>query len=175
MVKAIRAERPEALLLDGGDTWQGSLTALRTQGRDVVRAMNALGVEAMTSHWEFTLGLDRLTEIVENEIAFPFLGANIFDTEWDERAFEPYSFFERGGVKIAVMGCIVNGPGEMADADFGYVGSGPGRVSLYVGKEVLRWSRGDALNVPKIPCLPSSMPKPAAAEKLPRSMTPLDT
>ena len=38
-------------------------------------------------------------------------------------------------VKIAIMGCIVNGPGEMADADFGYVGSGPGKISLYVGKE----------------------------------------
>ena len=104
VVKAIRADRPEALLLDGGDTWQGSYTALQTNGQDVVNAMNALGVEAMTSHWEFTLGIDRLTEIVENELNFPFLGANIFDTEWDERAFEPYSMFERGGVQIAVIG-----------------------------------------------------------------------
>ncbi|NNU79253.1 thiosulfohydrolase SoxB [Halovulum dunhuangense] len=104
VVKAIRADRPDALLLDGGDTWQGSYTALRTDGRDVIRAMNLLGVEAMTSHWEFTLGIDRVTEIVENELDFPFLGANIFDTEWDERAYEPYRFFERGGVKIAVIG-----------------------------------------------------------------------
>ena len=58
----------------------------------------------MTSHWEFTLGLDRVTEIVENEIDFPFLGANIFDAEWDEPAYEPYKMFERGGVKIAVIG-----------------------------------------------------------------------
>ena len=42
------------------------------------------------------------------------------------------------GVKIAVMGCIVNGPGEMADADFGYVGSGPAKIDLYVGKERVR-------------------------------------
>lgn len=104
VVRAIRGERPEALLLDGGDTWQGSLTALRTQGADMVRAFNALGVEAMTSHWEFTLGLDRVTEIVENELAFPFLGANIFDAEWDEPAYEPMATFERGGARIAVIG-----------------------------------------------------------------------
>lgn len=104
IIKAIRAERPDALLLDGGDTWQGSLTALRTGGQDMVNAMNALGVEAMTSHWEFTLGIDRVTEIVENELNFPFLGANIFDTEWDERAYEPYKMFERSGTKIAVIG-----------------------------------------------------------------------
>ncbi|MEL6508789.1 MAG: thiosulfohydrolase SoxB [Pseudomonadota bacterium] len=104
VVKAIRADRPDALLLDGGDTWQGSYTALKTNGQDMVNAMNALGVDAMTSHWEFTLGIDRVTEIVENELNFPFLGANIFDTEWDERAYEPYQMFERGGVQIAVIG-----------------------------------------------------------------------
>ena len=42
------------------------------------------------------------------------------------------------GLKIAIMGCIVNGPGEMADADFGYVGSGPGKITLYKGKEVMK-------------------------------------
>ena len=104
VLKSIRADRPDALLLDGGDTWQGSLTALRTNGQDMVNAMNALGVDAMTSHWEFTLGIDRVTEIVENELNFPFLGANIFDNEWDEPAYEPYQMFERGGVQIAVIG-----------------------------------------------------------------------
>ncbi|MEE9388756.1 MAG: thiosulfohydrolase SoxB [Paracoccaceae bacterium] len=104
VVKAIRADRPDAIILDGGDTWQGSLTALRTEGQDMVDIMNLIGVEAMTSHWEFTLGIDRVTEIVENELNFPFLGANIFDTEWDEPAYEPYKWFERGGVKVAVIG-----------------------------------------------------------------------
>ena len=104
VLKSIRADRPDALLLDGGDTWQGSLTALRTNGQDMVNIFNALGTDAMTSHWEFTLGIDRVMEIVENELNFPFLGANIFDTEWDERAFEPYKMFERGGVQIAVIG-----------------------------------------------------------------------
>ncbi|MCL5778662.1 thiosulfohydrolase SoxB [Limibaculum sp. FT325] len=103
VVKAIRAERPEAIILDGGDTWQGSLTALRTNGQDMVDVMNKLGVEAMTSHWEFTLGIDRVTEIVDS-LPFPFLGANIFDAEWDEPAYEPYKIFERGGAKVAVIG-----------------------------------------------------------------------
>jgi sulfur-oxidizing protein SoxB len=80
------------------------LTALRTNGQDMVDVFNVLGADAMTSHWEFTLGIDRVMEIVENELNFPFLGANIFDTEWDERAFEPYKMFERGGVQIAVIG-----------------------------------------------------------------------
>ncbi|MGB5560436.1 MAG: thiosulfohydrolase SoxB [Paracoccaceae bacterium] len=103
VLNAIRADRPDALLLDGGDTWQGSYSALKSNGQDMVNVMNALGVEAMTSHWEFTLGIDRVTEIVES-LPFPFLGANIFDTEWDEPAYEPYKMFERGGVQIAVIG-----------------------------------------------------------------------
>ncbi len=104
VINAIRADRPDALLLDGGDTWQGSLTALRTNGQDMVNAMNLLGVDAMTAHWEFTLGIDRVTEIIENELNFPFLGANIFDAEWDEPVYEPYSMFERGGTQVAVIG-----------------------------------------------------------------------
>ncbi len=103
VLKAIRADRPDALLLDGGDTWQGSYSALQSNGQDMVNVMNALGVEAMTSHWEFTLGIDRVTEIVES-LPFPFLGANIFDAEWNEPAYEPYKMFERGGVQVAVIG-----------------------------------------------------------------------
>jgi len=104
VVKSIRLERPNALLLDGGDTWQGSYTALKTSGMDMVKAFNLLGVNAMTSHWEFTLGIERVMELVENHLNFPFLGANIFDTEWDERAFEPYTFTEQNGKKIAIIG-----------------------------------------------------------------------
>ncbi|MBL3607761.1 thiosulfohydrolase SoxB [Rhodovulum sulfidophilum] len=103
VIKAIRADRPEALLLDGGDTWHGSYTCLRSDAQDMVNAMNLLKPDAMTSHWEFTLGLDRVNEIVEG-LDFAFLGANIFDAEWDEPAYEPYRIFERGGAKIAVIG-----------------------------------------------------------------------
>lgn len=103
VINAIRSDRPDALLLDGGDTWQGSYTTHHTKGQDMVNVMNALKPDAMTSHWEFTLGIDRVTEIVET-LDFPFLGANIFDSEWDEPAYDPYKMFERGGVKIAVIG-----------------------------------------------------------------------
>ncbi len=103
VVKAIRAARPEAILLDGGDTWHGSYTSLQTRGQDMVDAMNLLGVEAMTSHWEWTYGTERVKEIVD-ALPFPFLGANIFDVEWDEPAFEPMAVFERGGARIAVIG-----------------------------------------------------------------------
>jgi len=103
VVKSIRAARPDSLLLDGGDTWHGSMTSLLTKGQDMVNVMNALGTEAMTSHWEWTFGTERVKEIVEG-LPFPFLGANIFDAEWDEPAFEPYKIFEKGGVRIAVIG-----------------------------------------------------------------------
>jgi len=103
VLKSIRADRPDALFLDGGDTWHGSMTALRTQGQDMVNVMNALKPDAMTSHWEFTYGIDRVTEIVD-ELPFPFLGANIFDSEWNEPAYDSHSIFERGGVKVAVIG-----------------------------------------------------------------------
>ena len=104
VLNSIRSSRPDALLLDGGDTWQGSYTSQMTAGMDMVNVFNKLKPDAMTSHWEFTLGIDRVNELVENHINFPFLGANIFDTEWDERAFDPYKFYDRGGVKIAVIG-----------------------------------------------------------------------
>ena len=105
VVKAIRADRPDAILLDGGDTWHGSYTCHHTQGQDMVNVMNALNTAAMTFHWEFTLGSDRVHEIIET-LPFPSLGQNIFDAEWDEPAeyFKPYTFFERGGSKIAVIG-----------------------------------------------------------------------
>ncbi len=106
VINAIRADRPDALLLDGGDTWHGSYTCYHTDGQDMVNVMNALKPDAMTFHWEFTLGTDRVTELVES-LPFAALGQNIFDVEWDEPLpdlFPPYKMFERGGVQIAVIG-----------------------------------------------------------------------
>lgn len=104
LVKAIRAEREgRTLLLDGGDAMQGSWVTLQRKGGDMVAALKALGVEAMTGHWEFTYGAERVKQIVD-ELGFPFLGGNVLDTEWEEPVFESTAFFERGGVKIAVIG-----------------------------------------------------------------------
>ena len=105
VINAIRADRPDAILLDGGDTWHGSYTCYKTNAQDMVNVMNALNPDAMTFHWEFTLGSERVQEIVEN-LPFAALGQNIFDAEWDEPAelFPPYKMFERGGTKIAVIG-----------------------------------------------------------------------
>ncbi len=105
VVKSIRAARPDALLLDGGDTWHGSYTCYQTEGQDMVNVMNALAPDAMTFHWEFTLGSDRVRELIEG-LPFAALGQNIFDAEWDEPAesFESYKMMEAGGVKIGVIG-----------------------------------------------------------------------
>ncbi|WP_428644297.1 thiosulfohydrolase SoxB [Roseibium sp.] len=104
IIKRIRSERGDnMLLLDGGDTWQGSYTSNKTLGEDMITVMNALEPDAMTGHWEFTYGTDRVKEAIE-ALPFPFLGSNIYDNEWDEPAFEAWKMFERGGAKVAVIG-----------------------------------------------------------------------
>jgi len=125
LVKAIRAERGDnMLLLDGGDTWHGSYTALETNGGDMASIMDLLETDAMASHWEFTLGQDRVQELVD-QIKPAFLANNIRDTEWEEPVFESTAFYERGGVKVAVIGqafpyCPVANPRYMMpDWSFG--------------------------------------------------------
>jgi sulfur-oxidizing protein SoxB len=104
IIKAIRAERPgRCLLLDGGDTWQGAWTNLQTKAADMVAVQKALGVDAMVGHWEFTYGADRVTELARG-LGFPFLAGNIQDREWNEDVFPTHAMFDRGGVKIAVIG-----------------------------------------------------------------------
>lgn len=104
IVKSVRAERADrVLMLDGGDTWQNSYTSMLTKGQDMVDCMALLKPDAMTGHWEFTLGTERVKEIVD-KLGFKFLAQNIRDTEWNEPAFEAMTTFERGGVKIAVIG-----------------------------------------------------------------------
>ncbi len=104
VIKSIRATREDKmLLLDVGDTWQGSYVSEKTHGGDMVEIMNTMKPDAMTAHWEFTHGQDRVQEIVDS-LPFAFLGSNIFDVEWEEPAFEHTKMFEKGGVKIAVVG-----------------------------------------------------------------------
>ena len=125
LIKATRAERPDnTILVDVGDTWQGSLTSLKTRGEDMVDAMNALGVEVMTGHWEFTYGSERVLELID-KLDFPFLAGNIRDTDFNEPVFESTKFFERGGVNVAIIGQafpyspIANPRYMMADWSFG--------------------------------------------------------
>ncbi len=105
LIKSVRAERGDdkVLLLDGGDTWQGSWTSLQTKGQDMVDVQTALKIDAMTSHWEFTYGADRVQEIVKSA-PFAFLAQNVRSLEWQEPVFEARKMFERGGAKIAVIG-----------------------------------------------------------------------
>ena len=106
LVKQVRASRPHALLLDGGDTWQGSATALWTNGQDMVDACKLLGVNLMTPHWEFTLGADRVKEIVEKDFAgkIEFLAQNVQTADFEDQVFKPYTLREMNGVPVAVIG-----------------------------------------------------------------------
>jgi sulfur-oxidizing protein SoxB len=124
VINAIRADRPDAILLDGGDTWHGSMTSHLTKGQDMVNIMNRLGVDGMTSHWEWTFGQDRVHEIVD-DLPFPFLAQNIFERDWDDPEFDDYAIFERGGARVAVIGQAfpympISNPGWMfPDYSFG--------------------------------------------------------
>ena len=106
LVKQLKASRPGALLLDGGDTWQGSATALWTQGQDMVDAAKLLGVDVMTGHWEFTLGMDRVKQIVENDFkgGIEFIAQNIKTADFGDPVFAPYLMRQINGVSVAIIG-----------------------------------------------------------------------
>ena len=104
LINEIRSDRPEkTILIDVGDTWQGSLTSLKTRGEDMVDAMNALSVDVMTGHWEFTYGSERVLELID-KLDFSFLAGNVRDTDFNEPVFDSIKFFEKGGVNVAVIG-----------------------------------------------------------------------
>ena len=127
LVKRMRASRPGALLLDGGDTWQGSGTALWTNGQDMVDACKLLGVDAMTGHFEFTLGMQRVQEIVEKDFAgkVDFVAQNIKTTDFGDPVFKPYVIRQINGVPCAIVGQafpytpIANPRWMVADWEFG--------------------------------------------------------
>jgi len=106
LVKRLRASRPGALLLDGGDTWQGSATSLWTNAQDMVDASKLLGVDVMTGHWEFTYGMDRVKEIVEKDFAgkIEFIAQNIKTQDFGDQVFKPYVMREMNGVPCAIIG-----------------------------------------------------------------------
>ena len=105
LVKRLRAARPHALLLDGGDSWQGSATALWTRGADMIGAQRRLGVDLMTAHWEFTYGAQRVRDAVDKELGtIEFLAQNVRTTDFEEPVFKPYSLRSIGGVPVAIIG-----------------------------------------------------------------------
>lgn len=107
LVDMVRASRPGALLLDGGDTWQGSATSLWTNAQDMVDACIQLGVNVMTPHWEATFGADRIMEVVQKDFAkngVEFVAQNIITNDFGDQVFKPYVMKEINGVQVAVIG-----------------------------------------------------------------------
>ncbi len=106
LVKSLKASRPGALLLDGGDTWQGSATALWSNGQDMVDACLALGVDVMTGHWEFTLGAERVKQIVEKDFKgkVDFVAQNVVTADFGDSVFAPYTIKQVNGVPVAIVG-----------------------------------------------------------------------
>jgi S-sulfosulfanyl-L-cysteine sulfohydrolase len=106
LIKNVRAQRPGALLLDSGDTWQGSGTAYWTNGADMVGAQKLLGVNVMAPHWEFTLGADRVKEIIEKDFkgSIDFVAQNVKTADFGDQVFKPYTMKVMNGIKVAIIG-----------------------------------------------------------------------
>ncbi|MGH8673079.1 MAG: thiosulfohydrolase SoxB [Burkholderiales bacterium] len=105
LIGRLRADRPGALLLDGGDAWQGSATSLWTKGADMIGAQKLLGVDFTTGHWEFTYGAARVKQAVEGELApVEFLAQNVSTADFEEPVFRPYALRGVNGVALAVIG-----------------------------------------------------------------------
>jgi len=106
LVKRLKASRPGALLLDGGDTWQGSGTSLWTNGQDMVDACKLLGVDVMTGHWEFTYGMERVQEIIQKDFAgkVEFVAQNVKTNDFGDAVFKPYVMKEMNGIPCAIIG-----------------------------------------------------------------------
>ncbi|VVD97098.1 5'-nucleotidase [Pandoraea pneumonica] len=106
LVKRMKASRPGALLLDGGDTWQGSGTAMWTKGQDMVDATLALGVDVMTAHWEFTYGAERVKSVVEEQLQgkIDFVAQNVQTNDFGDPVFAPYTMKTMNGVPVAIIG-----------------------------------------------------------------------
>ena len=106
LIARLKADRPGALVLDGGDTWQGSATSLWTQGADMIEASKLLGVDVMTGHWEFTYGAERMKDAVERELKgrIEFVAQNVRTTDFGDPVFAPYVLREINGVPVAIVG-----------------------------------------------------------------------
>ena len=106
LVKLIQSQRPGAILVDGGDSWQGSATALWTRAADMVAASKLLGVKVMTGHWEFTLGAERVMELIQHDMlgSIDFIAHNVFTRDFGDRVFSPFVIKEIAGMEVAIIG-----------------------------------------------------------------------
>lgn len=104
LVKRLRSTRPHALLLDGGDSWQGSATALWTEGRDMIGAQKRLGVDYVTAHWEFTYGAERVQQAIQELAPIEFLAQNVRTMDFEDVVFKPYALRPVNGMPIAIIG-----------------------------------------------------------------------
>ena len=131
-----------ALLLDGfgdgiclGYSSKAQMANIKTTGRTY---LDVKDIYQFTNNTAFSILQATRTRISKTEyISCPSCGRTLFDLQETTAKIRSRTHHLKG-VKIAIMGCIVNGPGEMADADFGYVGSGPGKITLYKGKEIMK-------------------------------------
>jgi sulfur-oxidizing protein SoxB len=110
LIEQIRKERgaKNVLLLDSGDTWQGTAVALKTEGEAIVDAQNYLGVDVMVGHWEFTYGKERVFELIK-KFKGEFISQNVIDNDpfsddFEALIFPPYTIKEVGGAKIGIIG-----------------------------------------------------------------------
>ncbi len=110
IIDHVKKERGDknVLLLDSGDTWQGTAVALKTKGEAIVDAQNYLGVDVMVGHWEFTYGKERVMELIE-KLDGKFISQNVLDNDpfsdtFEESVFPPYTIEEIGGAKIGIIG-----------------------------------------------------------------------
>ncbi len=106
LVKRLKASRPGALLLDGGDSWQGSATSLWTKGQDMIDASKLLGVDVMTGHWEFTYGQQRVKEVVDGDFKgkVEFLAQNVSTADFNDPVFMPYTIRDINGASVGIIG-----------------------------------------------------------------------
>ncbi|MBU1425564.1 MAG: thiosulfohydrolase SoxB [Gammaproteobacteria bacterium] len=106
LVKQIRASRPGALLLDGGDTWQGTGQAMWANGQDMIDACLELGVDVMTMHWECTYGAERIKQAEEGALQgkMDVVAQNVKTTDFGDPVFKPYVIKEMNGVLVAIIG-----------------------------------------------------------------------
>jgi len=110
IIDHVKKERgaENVILVDSGDTWQGTAVALKTDGEAIVDAQNYLGVDVMVGHWEFTYGKERVQELI-GMLKGDFISQNVIDNdpfsdEFEELIFPPYSIQEIGGAKIGIIG-----------------------------------------------------------------------